>query len=963
MVENQDHEIEDFCITQTLNYIDDFQQRFHRPVSAETMLHRINLEVDSILSNPEIHYSAGTEVLIARVKHAIEIKRSITYDPAIALVDKAADHIPWLEEAKEVIDKWHHWEAYRTYLREKQAAPEQLSELYRSTEKILSLLENPKRPAPWDVRGLIVGNIQAGKTSNYIGLLAKAVDAGYKVIIVLAGMTNDLRKQTQTRIDDGLLGYNSSTSETISRTSAKHPGRTIHAKTNRELNGDYGKASSFVNIRLDGEDAVLYVVKKNVSILRNIYRDLQNNLERNGKISAPMIMVDDEADNASVNGKQQEFDLLTGKPVNKEETNPAEVNKYIRAILSCFDRSAYVAYTATPYANIFIMPNDSKADRDKKVYDERLGREITIGEDLFPRNFIMEISPGSNYYGPEQIFGNGDNLGLPVVIPTSRFEREQEIIKLGRSGKTVKWIATSMPQSMRYAIDCFLISAAGKRVRNTETRHNTMLIHVDRLNATQREVLEWVKDYIDTLKDTFQVGTPDRQESFLEQLHEIWLDEYEPKFATIQKLTSDISLTKLEWEDVAQEIRFILSVVECLEINSRNGKKGFEYDRYPTGRTVIAVGGDKLARGLTLEGLSISYFMRHTRMYDSLLQMGRWFGYRSGYIDLSRIFASTMLIRNFEIITKANADLSLQFKTLAGLQPQKTPRDFGLMVQTDPNSTLLVTALNKSKNTTTRRISFSGNSASIPYILKDTEKNQENMERLKFFIVSLGRYSEIKQNAYVWQNVPSSHILQNFIEKGMHIDPQNSLYSYGALADYIKQMNKHGELVNWTVALIQGDGAKKDDGTKDALTVKFGADIQIQVSSRAIYDPEGDGLSYYEINQRRLPAGSNESIDLTAEQYEQALVATNEARARNGKAPAASPSPQEIRRARPASNALLLLYVLALHHNNKYVSGIFPSFMISFSESELGNSTASVTCQLNAIAEREYRKRFENEGN
>ena len=958
MIENRNNEVEDFCITQVLTYIDDFEKKFHKPVSAESMSCRIDMEVDSMLSEPEIQYSGSVDELKKHVKHTIEIKRSLIYAPAATLIDKASDHIPWLEEAKDDIGKWCHWEDYRSYLRKKHASPAQLTELYSSTEKILSLLENPKRPAPWDVRGLVVGNIQAGKTSNYIGLLAKAVDAGYKVIIVLAGMTNDLRSQTQTRIDAGLLGYNSSTyaSGTVSITHQKHKGRTIHAKTSQELNGDYGKASSFVNIRLDGEDAVLYVVKKNVSILRNIYRDLQNNLESNGKISAPMIMIDDEADNASVNGKQQEFDLMTGKPVDKDEINPAEVNKYIRAILACFDRSAYVAYTATPYANIFIMPNDSKTDKNKTVYDEKLGRQIIIGEDLFPRNFIMEISPGSDYYGPEQIFGSGDLPGLPVVIPTSRFEKEEEIIKLGKTGKTVKWIATSMPLSMRYAIDCFLISVAGKKVRNTENHHNTMLIHVDRLNATQSEVLRWVKDYIGTLTDTFQVGTPGRQQSFLDHLHEIWQEEYEPKFDKIKGLTSDLSLTKLEWEEIEPEIRNILNLIECLEINSRNGKKGFEYDRYPNGRTVIAVGGDKLARGLTLEGLTISYFMRHSRMYDSLLQMGRWFGYRSGYIDLSRIFASTMLIRNFEIITKANADLSAQFKTLVGLQPQNTPRDFGLMVQTDPNSVLLVTSLNKSKNTTKRKISFSGNATSIPYILKDPQKNLDNMKTLKSFIARLGHYSVIR-NAYVWNNVAASEILQNFIGNGMHIDPQNSLYSYDVLADYIKQMNKHGELVNWTVALVQGDGGENKD-----TTVKMGANIQVRVSSRAIFDPDDD-LSYYEINQRRLPSGSNESIDLTPEQYNNALVATNEARKRNGKEPAEAPSPFAIRRARPASNALLLLYVLSLHHDKKYVEGVFPSFMISFAESSLGRDMASVTCQLNAIAEREYRKRFENGNN
>lgn len=961
MEENREKAIEDLCFQQVYDYLDNYEQKLGRPVSQESLETRLEMEVSEVLNNVAGNvYPPGKEELKRRVRVRLEIAKSQTDQPTYSLVDKAADHIPWLENEKDKIE-WSHWQIYRNYLRKKQAPLSQLKEISNSTEQILSYLENPNRPAPWDVRGLVVGNIQAGKTSNYIGLLAKAVDAGYRILIVLAGTTNDLRSQTQKRIDEGLLGYDSSKSEPGKFASSRqHKGRIIQTKTTSDLNGDYGKAISFVNTRFDGEDAILYVVKKNASILRNIYSDLQNNLEINGKIAAPMIMIDDEADNASVNGKQQSYDLITGKLVDKNEIDPAQVNKYIRAILSSFEKVAYVAYTATPYANIFIMPNEPEK-RSAQVYDDKLKRDIIIGEDLFPRNFIVELSSGANYYGPDSIFGIEGKPGLPIVLKTSQFEDEASILRTSKTGKSVKFIATEMPESMRYAIDCFIISAAGKNVRRCSIIHNTMLIHVDRLNATQKKVLEWVSEYISGFQSIFRVGTVNRQQSYLNTLFSIWTEEYSPKFETIKSMTKDTSLTQLDWESVEKEIRHVILSIECLEINSKNGKKGFEYDKYKNGRTLIAIGGDKLARGLTLEGLSISYFMRHSRMYDSLLQMGRWFGYRTGYIDLSRIFASEQLIRNYQIITKANEDLSEQFHQLATMQPARSPRDFGLMVKTDPSSILMVTALNKSKNTTKRKISFSGNATSIPYITKDATKNNENYEKVRAFIrelEELGLACSNEHNAYIWKNVPVAEILSGFIGREFYVDPQNTLYSYDALAKYIEKLNKEfNELTNWTVALVQGDGKKMGN------VVSITDTISVSASSRTIFDPSEDNFSYYEINQRRLATGTNESIDLTKVEFKKALDATNAARSRENKKPTTTPSPVEIRKARPATNALLVLYFLGLHtdDNSAYIPGVFPSFMISFSESGHGREETEVEYQLNAIAEREYRKRFEND--
>ena len=941
--------IEEYFFKNVSDLMDNHEQSFGTPFSEESLRKLIEIQADSVLSEVGV-YLPGRAELIKRVKTKLEIEKSVTYGPPSILCDIYADHQEWLTEQYINEIKWPHWKSFRQYLRDNGAGRNQLQELNRSTTEILKNLENPLRPAPWDTRGLVVGNVQAGKTTNYIGVLAKAVDSGYKVLIVLAGTTNDLRSQTQRRIDDGLLGYDSSKQLNIAKPGSKRSsdGRKIHAATNSSLAGDYGKMSSVSNIRLDGEDAVLYVVKKNVSILRNLYRDLQNNIELNGRISAPMLLIDDEADNASVNGKQQPYDIYTGKLVAADETDPAKVNQYIRAILSCFSRSAYLAYTATPYANIFIMPSTSE-DKDKAVYDDKLERNITIGEDLFPRNFIVQLSPGSNYYGPEKVFGLGPNdKELPIVIKTSRFEDENEI--LNTTKKTIKWIGVEMPSSMKYSILCFIISTAGKRFRNIKNKHNTMLIHVDRLTKVQNQVMEWVEDFVGDVKETFLVGTRTRQGKLLGELRSIWDEEYASKFDEIKKQTGDLSLTPISWNDIEPYLSGVVRDIECLEINSTRGKKGFEYDQFPEGRTLIAVGGDKLARGLTLEGLTVSYFLRHSRMYDSLLQMGRWFGYRNGYIDLSRIFASSTLISNFKRIASANSDLAEQFSQLASLQPVRSPRDFGLMVQADPSSQLMVTALNKSRNAIKRVLSFSGKPSAVTYITTDEAKNNANLEIIRSFVSGLGDCSKMKGSAYIWEGRSAADIINGFLSRNFYIDPHNSIYSMQSIIDYIKKMNERNEVVSWTVALFQGES--------DQEPCHLTENIDVILSKRTVsVEPD---TTYYEINQRRLPSGNNEAIDLTKEEYGKAILLTNQWRRNNGKGDTDTPSPHNIRRVRPASKGLLMLYLLDINtEDNVSIPGIFPAFMLSFSESSSAINDTVVTYQLNAVAERDYIKRME----
>ena len=283
-----------------------------------------------------------------------------------------------------------------------------------STDQILGLLEDPTRNGFWDRRGLVVGHVQSGKTGNYTGLICKAADAGYKIIIVLAGMHNNLRSQTQMRLDEGFLGYETSPSGDklniigVGQVDGDPAIRPNYA-TNRSENGDFNaKVAKHLGITPE-QRPWLFVVKKNKSVLHRLYKWIQDHAANTSDsvtgrklvTNLPLLVIDDEADHASVDTGEQ---VVTedGKP--DSEHQPTAINSLIRKILHSFSRKAYVGYTATPFANIFIH--------------ER-GETTEEGPDLFPSSFIINLGAPSNYIGPARVFGltgtEGREFGLPLA--------------------------------------------------------------------------------------------------------------------------------------------------------------------------------------------------------------------------------------------------------------------------------------------------------------------------------------------------------------------------------------------------------------------------------------------------------------------------------------------------------------------------------------------------------------------
>ncbi len=432
------------------------------------------------------------------------------------------DHEAWLTADRK--SGWRLWPRYRQYL-EQSWAPVAVKSLEDATDAVLSRLEDPSREGPWDRRGLVVGHVQSGKTSNYTGLLCKAADAGYKVIIVLAGIHKNLRSQTQMRLDEGFLGYETMPgvdaqglrSIGVGLIDSDHGIRPDYV-TNRADDGDF-KLAVVRNMGISpGGRPLLFVVKKNKTVLKNIITWVDGLRYGRSALDVPLLLVDDEADHASVDTKEQAFDE-EGKP--DPEHSPAVINGLIRSLLQRFDRSAYVGYTATPFANIFIHEK---------------GATKGEGEDLFPRSFIINLPAPSNYDGPVRIFGLDPSeddpdgqAGLPLLRPIEDHAASDDL------DETVGWMppvhkrehqavydgATSVPPSLREAMLAFLLVVATRRARGQLTAHNSMLVHVTRFTDVQKQVRDQVETELVAMRNDLRLGSRGPG-SVLAELRALW---------------------------------------------------------------------------------------------------------------------------------------------------------------------------------------------------------------------------------------------------------------------------------------------------------------------------------------------------------------------------------------------------------------------------------------------------------
>jgi hypothetical protein len=576
-----------------------------------------------------------------------------------AIVD-TPEFRPWLSEARAHIEP-HYWSRYKKLLQSKRLPADVITSTDTITDSILDRMGNPQEPGPWDRKGMVVGHVQSGKTQNYTGLICKAADAGYRLIVVIAGIHNNLRNQTQARIDEGFVGRDTGRlekKETKDRPRAIGVGRFDDRRAPVSLTTtlkDFNRATATTNTSQIASYAVpvVLVIKKNYATLANLVDWLKEHSTTHGTdmVDQPMLLIDDEADNASI-------DIKYGKG----ETS--RINGQIRELLGLFRRSCYVGYTATPFANIFIDP-----DTDDEVR----------GQDLFPRHFIFGLDAPTNYFGARKVFIDG--------IPDEDEERPAYIRYITDNGDVlplrhkIDHALTALPPSMLDALRCFLIARVIRNLRGQANQHASMLINASRFTGVQGLIRNRLHQHLKEIEDAVRVdgsrGDAVTRNPVIAEIRRCWEQEY-----------ADAGVT---WEQVCEGLLPVVASAQVVAVNAAS-PGGLDYEGGGSGQTVVAVGGFSLSRGLTLEGLTVSYFLRNTMIYDTLMQMGRWFGYRSEYEDLCRIWMQQDAASWYSHIGEATEELQLELKRMQ--QSNATPEEFGLAVRSHP-SALMVTARNK----------------------------------------------------------------------------------------------------------------------------------------------------------------------------------------------------------------------------------------------------------------------------
>lgn len=909
----------------------------------------INAKIDQVLAfQPAWKNGFDRDAAIAEL-----VRRFSLWVGTDSTIHNDDGHKPWLEAARKT--DWRYWQRYREYL-ESRMSILAVDALDRSTDTILGMLEDPLREGPWDRRGLVVGHVQSGKTGNYTGLVCKAADAGYKIIIVLAGLHNNLRSQTQMRLDEGFLGYETRPiADDIREIGVglidRDPAIRPNYVTNRTNNGDFSTARANTLGITPEQRPWLFVVKKNKTILTRLLTWIRHHVadsqDANGRKVVrrlPLLLIDDEADHASVDTGEQVFDE-NGLPDPEHE--PTAINSLTRKILHIFVRSAYVGYTATPFANIFIH--------------ER-GETVEEGPDLFPSAFIANLAAPSTYVGPAQIFGLRSDTGRTVGLPLYREIRDHA----GEDGMG-GWLPhthkngyvpvsdrdSGIPESLERAIESFLISCAVRKLRGQGTAHCSMLVHVTRFTSVQTVVHQRVEDYVLSMRQRLvrRIGHEDTEM----RLEQLWNGDFLP---TIESARRDFSsfvdqINPPAWPDVLEAVRLIVADVDVRMING-TAKDALDYaDQTGPGLKVIAVGGDKLSRGLTLEGLCVSYFLRTSKMYDTLMQMGRWFGYRPGYIDLCRLYTTAELADWFGHIADAAEELREEFDLMAA--SGATPREYGLKVQSHP--VLLVTSRLKMRAAKSLMLSFSGQVSETVTLFTDPAILDRNLDATRQFISRLGdgevdpernRGETIQRwEGRLWEGVAAVDVIAFLTAYKTH--PVAYKVNSVLLAEFISKMNAAGELTSWTVALIGGGRGK---------TCLLSDDLSVAMLKRASEGAEGR----YSIG--RLLSPRDEGLDLSAAEWNAALSATqaswkpDPARSRSTEPPS-EPSGPAIRRVRGEGingqdghpeRGLFLLYLLdPAEAGPDLPAGLPPvvAFGISFPASESGTK---VEYKVNNVA-------------
>lgn len=841
-----------------------------KEIEATKLLLKAQKEVKKILFRDEMISLSENE--FSRIEKELEIHFNVKMTEGVLIQGEEQqdrDTTWWTSIAKQE-EELYYWERYKKYL--KKSLPDEVVKTFDvDTDIVMNNIENPKKDT-FSRYGMVVGHVQSGKTANYSSLICKAADSGYKFIVVIAGGINNLRNQTQQRIIDAFVCKDNNGNQTGAGIGNADLGRlpisltTVERDFNKQDADRNSQGSNFENTNTP----IILVIKKNVSTLRNVIKWLESQYKNKIEHHA-MLMIDDESDYASIN--------------TNEEEDPTAINIKLRKLLSLFRKNCYVAYTATPYANIFI--------------DHEAGHK-EVGRDLFPKDFIYALDTPSNYFGARKVFIDSKD---EFVIPVDDYLEDIP------SDHKKDYKVRSLPTSMLEAIRSFILNVAVRKLRGQGNHHNSMLIHATRFTNVHKKISVLVENYVaDTRIELNSYGMLKNAKvhsSLIKQLKE----------------TFELRFTKIEydWNQVLKSVCEIIQSIVVREVH-QNTSVPLEY-RKDICTNAIVIGGTSLSRGFTLEGLSVSYFLRNTLFYDTLMQMARWFGYRTGYEDICKIYIPETLIDSFARIIEATDDLFYDFKLMA--EAKKTPNDFGLAVKQHPDSFLQVTARNKQKNV--REFVFNmkldGQSKETSWLWNESNVKNNNLNILLKLIKDLNLNKKPKNvgNNYLWSEIEKEIIgifLNSF--KVYQNDPFgiSSRMPIAFIKKYVTERN-----TKWDVSLYSGSG------TKEVIE-----GIEFRRESRKVVVKN----DYYEIKNRQISTGNAESISL------------NEA-IRNGLGSNRKAIRKELK------NPLLMLHILETDPDKRLAA-----FGVSFPGNVLSNSD-TINLKINTVYFKNLLDEFETE--
>lgn len=616
--------------------------------------------------------------------------------------------------------------------------PDAINDIDESTFQILRRSANPRVEGE-KRKGLVLGYVQSGKTANFQALIARAVDEGYRIIIVLAGMHNNLREQTQTRLEHD-LDLNASSEKKTAWLTLTTPEEDMprNSPMHTQLN-------SYSNV-------AIMVVKKNDRRLKNVQEFLEK-IDDEVLSKKPVLIIDDESDQATPN-------------THKDKEAVSTINRRIRDIWSTVKRGTYVAYTATPFANILIDPTDK--------------------EDLYPEDFVYPLKKPYGYLGADEFFNTSpyieDDESEELALELSSPVPVEESAILAPQSRDLSRYSPEMTPTLEEAIYWFVIATAIREIRTGKRNHSSMLVHTSHRTEAHFLLKDVINDFVQSLALEFLA-------------HEQRLKRVFNNHIGKAERLRDKEIVP-SWEELLPRLK---KVLEKLAVKVDNG---YSDDRltYPDGdpQTVIAIGGGTLSRGLTLEGLVVSYFLRTSNTYDTLLQMGRWFGFRPHYADLVRVWVGPGLLDDYRHL--AIVERQVREEIDAMLNENKRPRELALKILAHPGR-LDITSPSKMSNAQIVQAGLGGTRKQTVYLNREADAIKQSHRIVRSFIAEALQEAETvhtdRQGNHLIQSVGNSLILEFFRD-------------FWVSDRWMKAENldlwlaKHGTDAQWDVLLVSG---------------------------------------------------------------------------------------------------------------------------------------------------------------